>query len=114
VNRLPRWRIAAAFLILGALAYFLALFAPFYLRNWQMQSFVANLTQNVESPPRSDQALLDAVMQKARQLGLPITEDEVHVTHPPDAIRIDIRYFVTVDVPGYTVNLHFYPGAGSD
>ena len=30
------------------------------------------------------------------------------------AIRIDIRYFVTVDVPGYTVNLHFYPGAGSE
>ena len=51
MNRLPRWRIAAAFLILGALVYFLALFAPFYLRNWQLQSFVANLTRMWKALP---------------------------------------------------------------
>jgi hypothetical protein len=28
-------------------------------------------------------------------------------------MRIDVRYQVRVDLPGYTVNLHFYPGAGS-
>jgi hypothetical protein len=24
-----------------------------------------------------------------------------------------VRYFVRVSLPGYTVDLHFYPGAGS-
>jgi hypothetical protein len=28
-------------------------------------------------------------------------------------VRIDVRYFVRVTLPGYTVDLHFYPGAGS-
>jgi len=28
-------------------------------------------------------------------------------------MRIDVRYFVRVNLPAYTVDLHFYPGAGS-
>jgi hypothetical protein len=27
--------------------------------------------------------------------------------------RIDVRYNARVDLPLYTVDLHFYPGAGS-
>jgi hypothetical protein len=113
VNPVPRWRIAAAVLILAGLVFFLATFAPYYLRNLKMQSFVSEITRQVENKAKSDDVLRAWVLEKARQLELPITEDEVHVTHPLDGLRIDIRYFVKIDVPGYTVNLHFYPGAGS-
>jgi hypothetical protein len=113
VNPVPRWRIAAAVLILAGLVFFLATFAPYYLRNLKMQSFVSEITRQVENKANSDEVLRAWVLEKARQLELPITEDEVHVTHPLDGLRIDVRYFVKIDVPGYTVNLHFYPGAGS-
>lgn len=109
----PRWRIVAAVLILAGLIFFLATFAPYYFRNLKLQSFVSEITRQVETQAKSDDVLRTWVVEKARQLELPITEDEVHVTHPQDGLRIDIRYFVRVDVPGYTVNLHFYPGAGS-
>jgi hypothetical protein len=53
------------------------------------------------------------VLSKARELDLPVKEDNVHIIRSPEGLRIDVRYFVRVTVPGYTVDLHFYPGAGS-
>ena len=113
MSGIPPWRIALALLILAGLVFLLADFAPFYLRNLELQNFVSEITRRVENQTKSDDLLRTSVVEKARQLNLPVTEDEVHVTHPLDGIRIDIRYFVKIDLPGYTVNLHFYPGAGS-
>jgi hypothetical protein len=113
VSRVPPWRIGLAILILASLALLLTVFAPYYFRNLQLQNFVSEITRRVENQAKSDDLLRTWVVEKACQLELPVTEDEVHVTHPLDGMRIDIRYFVKVDLPGYTVNLHFYPGAGS-
>ncbi len=113
MNGVARWRIAAAVVILAGLVFLLAMFAPYYLRNLELQNFVSEITRRVENQTKADNVLRTWVVDKAHQLDLPIAEDEVHVTHPLDGVRIDIRYFVKVDLPGYTVNLHFYPGAGS-
>jgi len=37
----------------------------------------------------------------------------VQIVRSQGGLRIDVRYFVRVTLPGYTVDLHFYPGAGS-
>ncbi len=50
------------------------------------------------------------VVDKANALNLPVKADNVHIDHLPEGIRIDVRYFVRVSLPGYTVDLHFYPG----
>ena len=113
MNRLPRWRIAAAVLILGGLASFLALFAPIYFRNMELQKYVSSLTRSAENVQRPDDLLRTWVVDKAHQLELPVAEDNVHVLRSADGLHIDVRYFVRVDLPGYTVDLHFYPGAGS-
>ncbi len=113
MNRLPRWRIAAAVLILAGLVYFLTLFAPIYFRNLELQKYVSVLTRNVETTRNSDDLLRTRVLDKAHQLNLPVAEDNVHILRSADGLHIDVRYFVRVDLPGYTVDLHFYPGAGS-
>jgi hypothetical protein len=113
VNRVPRWRIAAAVVILAGLAYFLALFAPIYFRNLQLQRYVSDLTQNVENTQKSDDLLRTLVLDKAHGLNLPVAADNVQIRRAADSMKIDVRYFVRVDLPGYTVDLHFYPGAGS-
>jgi len=113
VNRVPRWRIALAIVILAGLAGFLALFAPIYFRNQRLQSYVSGVTQNVESANKSDDALRTQVLDKAHELELPVAADNVHIRRSADRLNIDVRYFVRVDLPGYTVDLHFYPGAGS-
>ena len=62
---------------------------------------------------KSDDALRALVLDKARQLALPVAEDNVHIFRSAEGMRIDVRYAVTIHAPLYTVDLHFYPGAGS-
>ena len=113
MNPVPRWRIAAAIAVLAALLGFGILFAPIYAGNLKLQSYVAEITHHVDSQNQPDEALRQNVLNKARELDLPVRADNVQITHLPDGLRIDVRYFVRVTLPGYTVDLHFYPGAGS-
>ena len=113
MNPVPRWRIAAAVLVLAALLGFGVLFAPTYLGNLKLQTYVAEITRSVDSQNASDEALRQNVLSKARELDLPVKADNVHILRSSGGLRIDVRYFVRVSLPGYTVDLHFYPGAGS-
>ncbi len=113
MTRVPRWRVAAAAAILALLVFVLAAFAPYYFRNLALQNFVSGVTRGADARTTPDDILRARVLDKAHQLQLPVTEDNVHITHAAEGLRIDVRYFVRVNLPGYTVDLHFYPGAGS-
>ena len=103
----------AAAAVLTALLAFTAMFAPIYYRNLELQNYVSGVAQRVENQTNSDDVLRTWVLEKAHELDLPVKEDNVHVIRSKEGVRIDVRYFVRVDLPGYTVDLHFYPGAGS-
>jgi len=111
VNRLPWWRVAAAIVILAALAFLLAMFAPYYFRNLQLRSYVSDLTQSVAAQPISDDLIRTRIEAKAHELNLPVAADNVHILHAPGRTDVQVRYFVRVNLPGYTVDLHFNPGA---
>jgi hypothetical protein len=113
VNRLPRWRIAAGCLVLAVLLLSAVLYAPLYIRNLKLQNYVAGITHLVDNRAKSDDELRRAVLDKARELNLPVTADNVLITRSQEDLRVDVRYSVRVNLPLYTVNLHFYPGAGS-
>ena len=110
---MSRLRIAAAVLILIALAIMGARLLPLYLDNMRLQSYVERITQDVENRTRPDDALRVAVLEKAAFLGLSVKAENVRIKRSEDTMRIDVRYVVRVDFPLYTVDLHFYPGAGS-
>ena len=103
----------AAAAVLTALLAFTAMFAPIYYRNLELQNYVSGVAQRVENQTSSDDVLRTWVLDKAHELDLPVKEDNVHVIRSKEGVRIDVRYFVRVDLPGYTVDLHFSPGAGS-
>ena len=113
MNPVPRWRIAAAVLVLAVLLGFGVMFAPIYVDNLKLQTYVEEITRRVDSQNQPDEALRQNVLNKARELDLPVNAENVHIIRSPEGLRIDVRYFVRVTVPGYTVDLHFYPGAGS-
>ena len=110
---MQRLRIALAVAILAALGVFGVRLLPLYLDNMRLQSYVDGITQDAEARTRPDEALRVNVLEKAASLGLPIKADNVHIKRSNDNVRIDVRYIVRVDLPLYTVDLHFYPGAGS-
>jgi hypothetical protein len=109
----PRWRIAAGIAVLAALACFAALFAPIYFHNMQLQEFVGDVASRPGNQDRGDDLLRTWILDKAAQLELPVRSDNIRIQRSGDALRIDVRYVVRVSLPGYTVDLHFYPGAGS-
>lgn len=113
MTRIPRWRIVAGCLVLAALASFAVLFTPIYVRNLKLQNYVDGITRQPGNETQSDGILRGMVLEKAHSLGLPVTEDDVHVYRSSEGLRIDVSYLVTVHAPLYEVNLHFYPGAGS-
>ncbi len=112
---LPAWRVAVAAVILLGMALLLGAFAPVYYHNFKLQSYVGELTQRVDSKARSDDFMRAEVVDRAHNLSLPVTADDVHVTRAQDGTvqKLEVRYFVQVSLPGYSVKLHFYPGAGS-
>ena len=113
MNGVPRWRIVAGCVVLAILGIITALFAPVYIRNFRLQNYVDGITRHVENYQLSDDVLRFRVLQRAQQLDLPVTAENVHILRVADRVRVDVRYAVTIHAPLYTVALHFYPGAGS-
>jgi hypothetical protein len=114
VRRVAAWRIAAAAIILIGMFGLLARLAPIYFRNMELQRYVGGLTHRVGIQTKSDDVLRTLVLDQAARLSLPVTAENVQINRSAEGvIRIDVRYFVQVSLPGYSVNLHFYPGAGS-
>jgi hypothetical protein len=108
VSRVPRWRIAAGILVLAALGLFAAVLTPIYVRSLRFHEFVSSLPHNVGARDGSgDALLLGMVLDKARSLSLPVTASDVHIIRTGGEMRIIVRYVVKVDLPGYTVELHF-------
>ena len=99
--------------MLLALALFGLVLIPSYAANWQLQRYIALLSENrpAAAPAESIRA---AVVNRAASLGLPVRSDDVHVEFSPGAVRVDVLYVVRVDVAGYTVDLHFRPAAGGN
>jgi len=102
---------AAGVLVLAALALFAAELLPVYYRSFQFQRYVSNTAQRVENQTKSDDLLREWVVDKAASLDLPVKASDVHIRRSNDRMQIEVRYAVRVDFPGYTVNLHFFPGS---
>lgn len=113
MNRVALWRIVIAAIVLAALGLFIARFTPIYVHNLELQNYVTGVTGRPGIETNSDDVLRTWVVDRAHQLALPIHADDVKIARSSGGLHIDVRYQVRVDLPGYTVNLHFYPGAGS-
>jgi len=111
--RVSNWRIGAGAAVLVALVVMGARLVPIYVHNIELQQFVEDVTHRAAAPTSSDDILRTWVLDKAADLDLPVKADNVLIQRSPDSVRIVVRYVVRVDIPLYTVNLHFYPGAGS-
>lgn len=48
-----------------------------------------------------------AILAKAADLELPVTEKNVSINRQSDRIRIEVTYTVPVEFPGYTYNWNF-------
>lgn len=108
----PRLRPWLAIVLLGVFVYITAGLAPYFIANLRLQRYVEEITQSAPAAAQTPERIRAQVVERARQLGLPVAANDVHVETLPTSARITIRYLVRVDLPGYTVKLHFAPSAG--
>lgn len=106
-----RWRIAAGIGVLVILVLIGVLLAPPYYHNWQLQRYLHALVQDPATVNRSPDLVRALVVDKAASLGLPVRTPDVRVLRLKDKTKIEALYIVHIDLPVYTVDLHFRPGA---
>jgi hypothetical protein len=108
--RAPRL-IAGAAVLLIMIALGVVLIPP-YATNWELQSYVNDLVEDASTSKRPAEVVRAQVVNKAAALGLPVSDDDVHVDISRGGLKIDVLYMVEVNVAGYAIDLHFRPAAG--
>jgi hypothetical protein len=53
-----------------------------------------------------DSLIMKRILEKAEDLRLPVTEDNVQISRAANTITIDVDYTVPVQFPGYTYQYH--------
>jgi hypothetical protein len=107
-----RLRRGLALLLLGLFVAISGSLLPYFLRNFQLQQYMENLTQPGQIDSGSREAIRAQVVDRARELGIPVQASDVQVDVAGPTVRIAARYVVEVRWPGYRVKLHFSPSAG--
>ena len=54
----------------------------------------------------SDVIITKRILEKAEEVHLPVTEDNIQITRHENSISIDVDYTVPVEFPGYTYQWH--------
>jgi hypothetical protein len=91
---------------------------PPELGNYAFQDDLKNIAMvGGANPHQSEAEIVDAVMRKAREHGIPLTPEHVTVqrigTPGISGIFVTAEYCVPVDLPGYSFTLHFNPSSGN-
>ncbi len=109
--RAPRLIAGAA--VLAILIVLGVVLTPPYAANWELQSYVNDLVEDSSTAKRPAPIVREQVLNKAASLGLPVSDNDVHVAISDGRVKIDVLYRVEVNVAGYAIDLHFRPSAGA-
>jgi hypothetical protein len=108
--RAPRL-IAGAVVILILIGLGVVLIPP-YASYWQLQNYLSSVVDDAGTLKLSQDVVRAEIVNKAKALGLPVANDDVHVAISPNSVKLDVLYMVQVNVAGYAIDLHFRPTAG--
>ena len=90
---LPLWRLITGLAVLGTLAVLLAVAAIVYVDNFRLDRYVGGLVDQPASAALSDSALGKSVLDRAKELNLPVVAGDVSVSHVNGRPRIRIARF---------------------
>jgi hypothetical protein len=106
-------RLAGAVVILAVLAGSAVLLAPAYWRNLRLQQQLEGMVSEPDLQKRPDEQLRVSVAGMAASLGIRLRQDEVRIDRTGGRFRVEAKYVVRVDIPVYTVDLHFRAASGA-
>lgn len=84
---------------------------PIYVNNYELDDYIREQTPYWLTQRARPEFIQKSILDKAQDLGLPITADQVKVEAPGSIVTVNIDYTVPVDLIVYTLQLHFTPSA---
>ena len=84
---------------------------PSYVDNFEFQRDLDAIASDPGNLQRSPDIVRVKVVESAARRGLPVSQEQVRIAPGERRTRIEVRYFVRIDLPVYTVDLHFRPSA---
>jgi hypothetical protein len=105
-------RIGAAVVILAGLAVSAVVMLPPYFRNLEFQRYLEQLVRETDIQVETPELVRARILNKAAEMGLPVRSGAVDVERAGGRYRIRVLYVKTVDLPFYTVTLHFRSATG--
>lgn len=100
-----------AFLLCVAYAGFKII--PVYISSFELDDFIRTQTPFWLAQRVPADGIRNRVLDKARDLELPLDPDHVDVQATSASITVNLDYTVPVDLKVYTLKLHFKPSAKS-
>ncbi len=80
---------------------------PPYFNNYKLEDIVAEEARINSYSNKSEDAMRETVYQKAKDLDIPLTPENISVTRNGQSVAIDVNYVVHLDYPIHPVDLHF-------
>jgi hypothetical protein len=92
-SRLPLWRLVTGLAVLGTLVALLVVAAIVYVDNFRLHRYMDALVDGPASAVLSDSALRTRVVERAKELDLPVVAGDVSVSRVNGKPRIKIARF---------------------
>ena len=112
-ERLPVWRTISGFGVLGGLVAVLLSLAPIYVENYRLTQFIHHLADEPNAASAPDSMLRPRILERARQLDLPVHPEDIQVTHRGGKMQLLTKYKVQKDLVLSHLDLHFHPEAAT-
>jgi hypothetical protein len=95
--------------LFGVVLMLIALFVAYKLIPTKVK--MADLRQTVEDEAKSagahnDDVIRKAIVSKAAEEGLPVTDENIVIFRTGNLIRVDVDYTVVIEFPAYTYTWH--------
>ena len=84
---------------------------PVYVNSWEIEDYIRQQTPYWLTQRANGDVIRGRVLDKARELGLPMDADQVQVDATSASVTVALDYTVPVDLKVYTVKLHFTSSA---
>jgi hypothetical protein len=84
---------------------------PVYVNNYELDDYIREQTPYWLTQRARPEVIQKSILDKAQDLGLPISADQVKVVAPGSIVSVNLDYTVPVDLIVYTLQLHFTPSA---
>jgi hypothetical protein len=104
--KLPLWRLLTGLAVLGSFAAVMIMLAPVYIDNYRLRGYVRDLAATPSAATTPDDGLRAEVLDRARQLDLPVRSGDITITHTGGKPHLDMKYKVKMDLALYQVDLH--------